>query len=99
MGDAGLIKVAKKIHSGTRSGIFGHIKMGTFGKSAHIGVPKNSTSGAQMKILLPLLYVQHPPKMMDLPLVLSVYHFWVGFEPIFKFGCFPLVFYIMSQKK
>ena len=36
--------------------------------------------------------------MMELPLVLSVYHFWVGFEPIFEFGFFPLVFYIMGQK-
>ena len=73
--------------------------MGTFAKSAHLYVPKNATSATRTEILLPLLYVQHPPKMMELPLVLSVYHFWVGFEPIFKFGCFPLVFYIMSQKK
>ena len=28
--------------------------------------------------------------MMELPLVLSVYHFWVGFQPIFKVRVFPL---------
>ena len=55
------------------------LKMGTFGKSAHIRVPKNGTLGAPMKILLPLLEVQHPPKIMELPFVLSVYHFRMGF--------------------
>ena len=36
---------------------------------------------------------------MELPLVLSVYHFYVGFEPIFNFVFVPLVFCIMSPKK
>ena len=59
---------------------------------------KNGTSGTRTKILRPLLQVQHCTKMMELPLGLSVFHFWVGFEPILKFAFFPLVFYIMYTK-
>ena len=38
-----------------------------------------------------------PPKMMDLPLVLTIYHFWMVFKPIFEYcnfwsflGHFPI---------
>ena len=62
--------------------ILRHVKMGTFAKSGHFQVQKNGTSGAQTKILRPLLKAQHPPKMMKLPFVLSVYHFWMGLQPI-----------------
>ena len=61
-------------------------------------MPKNGISSEKLKILRPLLQVQHPPKIMELPLVLGFYHFWVGFEPIFEFGISLLVFYIISQK-
>ena len=57
-GDVGLTKVVKEFPFGYRSAIFEHVKMGTFGKSAHIRVQKNGTSGVQMKILLPLLLLQ-----------------------------------------
>ena len=40
---------------------------------------QNGISGALTKILRPLLYVRHSPKIMKLPLVLSIYHFWLGF--------------------
>ena len=30
--------------------------------------------------------------MMELPFVLSVYHFWKGFQPIFEFGTFVAIF-------
>ena len=50
-------------------------KVPIFAKDAHILVPKNVTSGAQTKILRPL----------PLPLVLSVYPFWMGFKPIFVY--------------
>ena len=59
---------------------------------------KNGTSGTRTKILRPLLQVQHCTKMMELPLGLSVFHFWVGFEPIFKFAFFPLYFTLCTQK-
>ena len=42
--------------------------------------PKNGNLGAGTKILRPLLEA----KMMELPLFLSVYHFWMGFEPFFN---------------
>ena len=50
--------------------------MATFGKSAHLYVPKNGTSGARMKILRPLL----------LGHITLVHHFWVGFKAILNFG-------------
>ena len=59
---------------------------------------KNGTSGTRTKILRPLLQVQHCTKMMELPLGLNVFHFWVGFEPIFKFAFFPLYFTLCTQK-
>ena len=37
--------------------------------------------------------------MMELPLVLIICHFLMDFKPIFEFIFFPLVIYIMSQKK
>ena len=46
-----------------------------FAKSVHHYVPKNVTLDTQTQILLSLLEVQHPPKMMELPLILMVYHF------------------------
>ena len=66
--------------------------MGTFGKSAHIRVPKNGTSGAEIKILKPLLLAQHSLKMMELSLVLSVHHYSMGFKPISKLATFLVVF-------
>ena len=51
----------------------------------HFQVSKNCTSGARTKILRPLLYVLLPPKMMESPLVLSIYHFWMGYKPIFEY--------------
>ena len=53
---------SQNFRSGTRSAIFGHLKMGTFGKSAHFCVQKNGTSSAQIKKRRPLLQVQYPPK-------------------------------------
>ena len=38
-----------------KSAIFLYLKMGTFGKSAHLRVPKNGTLGALTKILRPFL--------------------------------------------
>ena len=50
MGDVGLIKVVSEFSSGHPKC---HFSMGTFGKSAHLYVPKNSTSDARTKILRP----------------------------------------------
>ena len=72
LGNVGLIKVVFE---------FPFAFFGTFAKSGHFRVQKNGTLSAQTKILRPLLLVQHPPKLMELTLVLSVYHFWRGFQP------------------
>ena len=48
--------------SGTPKPIFGHLKMGTFGKSAHFQVPKNGTSSARIKKPRPLFHANIPPK-------------------------------------
>ena len=53
--------------------------MGTFTKSAHLYVPKMAFRVPEKKILRPLEYVQDPQNFMELPLVLSIYHFWLGF--------------------
>ena len=50
---------------------------------------KNGTWGS--KLLRPLLEAQQSPKVMELPFVLSVFQFWVDFQPILKFGiCFAI---------
>ena len=49
-------------------------KEGHFCQTVHFWVQKNGTLSAQTKILRPLLLVQHPPKWMELTLVLSVYY-------------------------
>ena len=73
-------------------GDVGMKKWSFLAKNAHLYVPKNDTSGARTKILRPLLKGQHPLKMMELPFVLSVYHFWMGFQPIFEFATFLAFF-------
>ena len=45
-GDVGLIKVVSKFWFGHPKCHFGHVKMGTFGKSAHIWVQKTTLLGA-----------------------------------------------------
>ena len=54
LGDVGLIKVVLEFSFGHPKC---HFSMGTFGKSAHLYVPKNGTSGALINILRPLLKV------------------------------------------
>ena len=41
--------------SNLSTAIFLYLKMATFGKSAHLYMPKNGTSGARTEILRPLL--------------------------------------------
>ena len=60
--------------------------------------PKNGTLGARTKIWRPLLQVQHSTKMMKLSLVLSVFHFWEGFEPIFKLVFSPCILHYEHKK-
>ena len=52
LGDVGPIKVVLEFSFGHPKC---HFSMGTFGKSAHLYVPKNGTSDARTKILRPLL--------------------------------------------
>ena len=47
-GDVGVKKWSQILDSGTRSPIFGHLKMGTFAKSAHFQVPENGTLSARI---------------------------------------------------
>ena len=35
---------------------------------------------------------------MELPLVLNGFHFWMGFQPIYKFGTFLAIFEPFSHK-
>ena len=60
-------------------------------KSAHIRIPKNGTLGARTEILRPLLLAKHPPKMMELPLVLSLFPLLDGFKPIFEYCHFSIL--------
>ena len=55
-------KWSRFFDSGTRKPIFGHLKMGTFAKSAHFQVPKNGTSSARIQNLRPLFHANIPPK-------------------------------------
>ena len=41
--------------------------------------------------------IQHPPKMMELPFVLSVYHFWMGLSPFLNLVQ-PLLLIIVKRK-
>ena len=61
-GDVGVKKWSRFFDSGTRKPIFGHLKMGTFAKSAHFQVPKNGTSSARIQNLRPLFHANIPPK-------------------------------------
>ena len=61
-GDVGVKKWSRFFDSGTRKPIFGHLKMGTFAKSAHFQVPENGTSSARIKKLRPLFHANIPPK-------------------------------------
>ena len=61
-GDVGVKKWSQFFYSGTPKPIFGHLKMGTFGKSAHFRVPENGTSSARIKKLRPLFHANIPPK-------------------------------------
>ena len=82
LGNVGLIKVVSKFVRATQSAIFGHVKMGTIAENAYRYMPKNGSSGAPTKIWRPLSKAQHPQKLMELHLVLSVVHFWMGFQSI-----------------
>ena len=64
-GDVGVKKWSQFFDSGTPKPIFGHLKMGTFGKSAHFQVPENGTSSAQIKKTETTFSRQHPPKMVE----------------------------------
>ena len=57
-------------------------------------MPKNGILGAGTKILRALLSVKHPPKMMELTLVFSVYHFWMGFQPFQNMQNCPFLGYV-----
>ena len=81
-GILGLLKWSPNFCSGTQSAIFGHVKMGTIAENAYRYMPKNGSSGAPTKIWRPLSKAQHPQKLMELHLVLSVVHFWMGFQSI-----------------
>ena len=61
-GDVGAKKWSQKFRLGTQSAILGHLKKGTFGKSAQIWNKKNCTLSAQMKILRPLFNSNIPQK-------------------------------------
>ena len=61
-GDVGVKKWSPFLDLGARSPIFGHLKMGTFAKSAHFQVPKNEFWSARIKKLRPLFHANFPPK-------------------------------------
>ena len=57
-GDVGVKKWSQILDSGTRSPIFGHLKMGTW----HFQVPKNGTLSVRIQNLIPLFQANIPPK-------------------------------------
>ena len=61
-GDVGVKKWSQFFDSGTPKPIFGHLKMGTFGKSTHFQVPENGFSSARIEKPRPLFHANIPPK-------------------------------------
>ena len=61
-GDVGVKKWSQFLDLGARSPIFGHLKMGTFAKSAHFQVPENRFWSARIQKLRPLFHANIPPK-------------------------------------
>ena len=61
-GDVGVKKCPRFFYSDTQSPIFGHLKAGTFGKSAHFWVLKSGTLRAQIQKRRARFHANIPPK-------------------------------------
>ena len=64
-------------------------KLGTFGKSVHVQVPKNGTSGARnQKWRIVFMLTSPKNDRRDIGFVQYVYAFWMDLEQISKFALF-----------